>query len=96
MSTLEKSIQITPNHPLNFKKFGFSSLQEIKRKNQYSSYNDFIHNVEVLVWNKKNNKAEFQKIVEIKKIEGIFKTYTIKEINNGVNYIANGFITKTY
>ena len=96
VSTSKKTIQLTPSHPLNFKNIGFSSLYELKKKNNFSSYEEISKDLEVLTWNEKKKKTEFLKIKEIKVIEGEFDTFTIKKISDGKTYIANGFVTVTY
>ncbi len=42
------------------------------------------------------NQTDYKPISVINLIKGNFDTYTILDLNNGFNYIANGFITRIY
>ena len=51
---------------------------------------------EILVWDSLKKQTDYKPISEINLIKGNFTTYTILDINNGFNYVVNGFITRTY
>ena len=96
ISTKDHSLELTPSHPLFTKKYGLISLYALKRQNDYSNFEELVNRVEVLIWNEKKQKSEYQKLISIEKITGIFETHTVLEIDNGKTYIANGFITSVY
>jgi len=93
LSTATKTIELTIDHPLNFKNYGFTSIHKIL---QNLDTNSIINNLEVMTWNDKLKKVEYEKVTHLNKTEGVFDTYTILKIDIGNTYIANGFITKTY
>jgi len=93
LSTATKTIEITVDHPLNFKNYGFSSLNKILQNQDTAS---IINKLEVMTWNDKLQKVEFEKITHLNKIEGDFNTYSILKLDQGNTYIANGFVTRVY
>ena len=96
IKTLDNEIEITPDHLLYIKGYGLSSLYEVKRVQNKTSYSDLINHIEVLVWNKEIQKSEYVKLIDIKVLKGRFETYNILEMEKGKNFIANGFITSVY
>ena len=52
--------------------------------------------IEVLIWNDEKKEPQYIKITEIEVIKGNFETFSIQKLNNGNNYIINGFITSVY
>jgi hypothetical protein len=93
LSTPTKTIELTADHPLNFKNYGFTSISKLLKN---SDTTGIINTMEVMTWNDKLKKTEYEKVIHLTRIEGVFDTYTILKIDNGDTYIANGFITKTY
>ena len=96
ITTSGHTVELTPLHPLYIKGYGLISLVEVRRQNKSLDYQDLVNNIEILVWNDKQQKSEYQKLTSIQKIKGTFETYTIQELEKGMNYIANGFITSVY
>ena len=45
----------------------------------------FFRTNEILVWNDKKQKSEYQKLTSIQKIKGTFETHTIQELEKGMN-----------
>ena len=70
-------------------------IYEIFSRSKFE-YNQLINKVEVLVWNEEESKTDFEKVSNIKMLHGTFETYTILDLENGNNFIANGFITRPY
>jgi len=60
------------------------------------NYEELINDIEILTWNSKTKKLEFEKLSNIQLVHGHFETYAILELKKGNTYIANGFVTKTY
>ena len=96
IKTQNNNIKATKDHPFYVKNYGLISLREILKIKKLYDYNDLSNQFEILVWNEKNNKTEYQVITQINVIEGEFETYTILDLENGRNFIANGFITSIY
>jgi hypothetical protein len=91
LSTSTKTIELTMDHPLNFKNYGFSSVRKLLSNPAVS-----MDSLEVMTWNDKLQTVQYEKVTGVTKLEGVFDTYTILKIDKGDAYIANGFITKTY
>jgi hypothetical protein len=96
ISTPTKKIQITPNHPLYIKDYGFISLSSLMNKMKLTDIKQLEGKIEVLTWNNETGKTEFETITTITKLTGDFQTCTILKIKSGDTYIANGFISKVY
>ena len=96
ISTKDHNVELTPSHPLYIKGYGQTSLYALKRKNNWSNYQDMLNQIEILVWNNDKQKSEYQKLIGIEKINGEFETHTILKLEKGKNYIANGFVTVVY
>jgi hypothetical protein len=96
ISTIDKTVELTPTHPLYIKGYGFTSLIDLKKNKKMANYKDLIGEAKVLVWNQKKQKIEYQKLLQIEKINGEFETHTIISLEKGKTYIANGFITSVY
>lgn len=92
----ERHIDITPNHPLYIKGYGFSSITNYMKTHQLQRYDDLINNIEFMIWNENTLKTEFVKLTAIDMINGLVETFSINQIKEGHAYIANGFVTKTY
>jgi len=89
-------IELTPYHPFYVKGHGLTSLYKLKKSKIFTSYDEMINKLEVLVWNEDLKIAEFKPITNIKVLIGEFETYSIQQIEKGKNYIINGFITSVY
>lgn len=96
VSTATKTIQLTPNHPLYVKGYGFISLDRLRYNKKMDDFTGLIGSVELLTWNSDEKKQEYEKIVNITIETGKFQTYSISQLTKGTNFIANGFVTKTY
>jgi len=96
ISTATKSIDITVNHPIYVKNYGFVSLARLQTIMHAESYSDLINEIEILTWNSDKSITEYEKLINIEIVEGRLETFSIMKISSGTNYIANGFITKTY
>ena len=94
--TPANNIKATKDHPFYIKDYGFISLRELLKKNKLKDYSSLNNKFEVLVWDSIKKEVKYSPISEINTIKGNFITYTILDINDGSNYIANGFITRTY
>ena len=78
------------------KEYGLISLYALKRDSNFSSYQEMLGKVEILVWNSEKQKTEYQKLTKVDKITGDFETHTILKLEKGKTYIANGFVTSVY
>ena len=96
ISTINNTIKATSDHPFYIKNHGFISLKDLLKMKKMKKYNQLINKVEVLVWNEEESKTDFEKVSNIKMLHGTFETYTILDLENGNNFIANGFITRPY
>ncbi|HTO17178.1 MAG TPA: hypothetical protein VLZ83_15540 [Edaphocola sp.] len=96
VTTNSKEIELTPEHPLYFKDYGFTSLSRILHLKGFKKYTDLINQVEILVWDNKKGAMLYEKLKAIELKQGLFETYAILKLKEGDTYIANGFITKTY
>lgn len=96
VSTATKTIQLTPDHPLYVKGYGFISLDRLRYKMKMSDFSSLIDSIELLTWNSDKQQQEYEKITSITIETGKFQTYSISQLTKGTNFIANGFVTKTY
>lgn len=96
IKTSKHIVELTPYHPLYVKGNGLLSLYELRKQNNYLDYQKMVNQIEVLVWNNEKQKSEYQKLISIEKINGVFETHTILEIDKGKTYIANGFVSSVY
>ena len=96
ISTNEYSIKVTPNHPMYFENYGFTSLTKILTKEKLSNYEDLVGRLNVKIWDKEKREPIFVAVTELKEMRGDFKTYTITKLSKGTNYFANGFLQKIY
>lgn len=95
-STEDHTVELTPSHPLHIKDHGLVSLHALKKAYKFADYQELIGEIEILVWDNEKQKSEYQKLVQIEKINGEFETYTILQLEKGKTYIANGFVTSVY
>lgn len=91
-----KELELTSNHPLFIKDFGFSSINKFMKYKNITEYEDLINLIEFGVWDEVKGGLYFEKLKEIKLINGVFETYTIGKIAQGNAFITNGFISKIY
>ena len=96
LKTLNHNITITKNHPLYFEGMGFISIQQIMQEMSVNSIDEIFELPRVLTFNKDTGQIIYEKIDEIKSVNELMQTFTIRKISNNSNYIANGFISKTY
>ena len=96
ISTYENSIKVTPDHPMYFKNYGFTSLAKILSKEKLSNFNDLIGNLKVMIWDNEKMKPIFTNVTKLKELKGDFKTYTVTKLSKGKNYFANGFLQRVY
>ena len=96
IQTETKTIEITINHPVYVKNYGFVSIARLQSLLKTENYKDLINQVEVLTYNPETKTTEYETLVGLNELEGKFETYTISEISTTGAYIANGFITCTY
>jgi len=96
IKTKNQNIKATKDHSFYVKNYGLISLREILKIKRLHDYNELSNQFKILVWNEKKNRTEYEIITQINIIEGEFETYTILDLENGQNFIANGFVTSTY
>lgn len=91
-----KELELTSNHPLYIKDFGFSSINRYMEIKKVDNYADLIDKIYFGLWDDVKGKITYAPLKEIQLIEGDFETYTIGKIGKGETFITNGFITKVY
>jgi len=96
ISTLTKSLTLTKDHPLNIKGHGFISLTRLSKKLNTDIDDLSKESVFILTWDSKSKSLKYEKLREIETLKGRQKTYSIRKISNGSDYIVNGFVTRTY
>lgn len=89
------SIEMTSYHPLYFKGYGFNNLLNIMKSKKLINLKELENELEVLVWDEKCQETTYEKITNIKVIEGEFKTFSILGIDKANTYIINGFVSTT-
>lgn len=94
--TASKSITITPEHPLFVKDYGFVSLKNVKNDMNLTDYDALSDRIEILIWDSELQQIKFEKLKSVMPESGKIKTYSIRKLQTGETYIANGFITRTY
>jgi hypothetical protein len=96
LATENKQIELTFDHPLYIKDFGFSSISRYMQTKNITSYEELIGKVELMVLNEDTNQIAYEKITSIELSKGVFETYSIRKLSTGNTFIANGFVTKVY
>ena len=96
ISTPTKSLTLTKDHPLNFKGHGFISLKRLSKRLNTEIDDLSKENIFILTWDRKSKSLKYEKLNSIQSLEGKQKTYSIRKISNGTDYIVNGFVTRTY
>ena len=96
IATEKRHIELTFDHPLYIKDFGFSSISRYMQTKKINSYADLINKIEILVLDENNQNTVFEKLKKIELTEGIFETYSILQLSAGKTFVANGFVTKVY
>ena len=96
VTSQSRQIEVTPDHPLYFKDHGFLSISRLMEIERCGNYDELSSKAEVLIWNEKTSKLAYEKLVRIEIEHGTFETYTILKVKEGSNFVANGFVTKTY
>lgn len=89
-------IELTSNHPLYIKDFGFSSINRYMEIKKIFNYKDLINKIELGIWDDSNCQIKFEKVKSIELITGVFETVTIGKLYQGNTFITNGFISSTY
>lgn len=93
--TVTGEIQVTGDHPL-YTRNGFSSVNELKKRNNLHDYSGLISKVELLRWNVDKRKFEYESIKSVEVVSGMHNTYSVRALTKGSAYLANGFVTKIY
>lgn len=96
LSTKNKQIELTFDHPLYIKDFGFSSISRYMQTKNIVSYDELIGKIELMVLNEQTKQIEYEKLTGLELTKGIFETYSILKLSSGNTFIANGFVTKVY
>ena len=96
IKTETKNIDITLDHPLYFKDYGFVSVNYLMAKLKVESVNELYNKVELMIYDEETNTTKYEALKFIEKKEGVFETYSILKLKEGENYIVNGFVSKTY
>jgi hypothetical protein len=97
VSTLNKEIIITPEHPLYVEGEGFTSFYALKAKYQTKEWAELLNfEIKFLVFNDLNNQFEFESLKNVEKVSGTFQTYSITQLKDANAYIANGFVNGVY
>ena len=96
ISTPTKSLTLTKDHPLNIKGYGFISLTRLSKKLNTEIDDLSKENVFILTWDSKSKSLKYERLSMLESLKGKQKTYSIRKISNGSDYIVNGFITRTY
>jgi hypothetical protein len=91
-----RTIEITPDHPLYMEGSGFTTLKNLKTAPGDSGYTSLAGNYKVLMWDEVKQTSFYATVGRIEVLHGLFNTVTIRGMNIGSMYIANGFISKTY
>lgn len=91
-----KVIEITHNHPLYIKDFGFSSINKYMEVKAIKHYEDLIGVVEIATWDELKSQITFEKISSFEIITGDFETFALGKLSKGDTYITNGFVSRTY
>lgn len=96
IATEKRQIELTFDHPLYIKDFGFSSISRYMQAKKITEYDDLINKIEILVVDENNQNTVFEKLKKIELTEGTFETYSILQLSEGKTFVANGFVTKVY
>ncbi|MFT5780001.1 MAG: hypothetical protein ACI837_002962 [Crocinitomicaceae bacterium] len=96
ISTDSHTIQMTKDHPVFVKGFGFISMSRLLKMKNAAEYNELIGAIEFMVWDEAAQATKFESLKAIKIKEGLVDTYSIMQLSEGSSFIANGFVTKTY
>lgn len=96
VQTSNKEINITFDHPLYIKDFGFSSLSRFMRTKKIENYQELVGKVELMVYDEERQETKFEPLVGLELTNGRFETYSILKLKEGESFIANGFVTKVY
>jgi hypothetical protein len=96
ISTGAQQIEITPNHPLYLKGYGFISIERYMQSKGITSYQDLVNTIDVLTLHPDTGKQQYKTISRVEELHGVFETYSILKLSRGETYVANGFVTRTY
>ncbi len=96
ISTDSQQIEVTPNHPLYLKAYGFISIERYMQLKGLTHYQDLVNTTEVLTLHPETGEQVYKKISSIEEIHGVFETYSILKLSQGETYVANGFVTRIY
>ncbi|HPH46302.1 MAG TPA: Hint domain-containing protein, partial [Chryseolinea sp.] len=96
ISTDSQRIEVTPNHPLYLKAYGFISIERYMQSKGLTNYQDLVNTTEVLTLHPETGEQVYKKISSIEEMHGVFETYSILKLSKGETYVANGFVTRTY
>ena len=96
IATEKRQIELTFDHPIYIKDFGFSSISRYMQNKKITNYDDLINKIEILVLDENNQNTVYEKLKKIELTEGFFETYSILQLSEGKTFVANGFVTKVY
>jgi hypothetical protein len=95
IKTASGEIQVTGDHPL-YTRTGFSSINALKKRFNLNDYSRLASAVELLRWDSKTKKFEFEAVKSIEVVSGMHNTYSVRALSIGTTYLANSFVTKVY
>lgn len=91
-----KRMQMTPDHPVYVKGYGFISLGRYMAIQKIEDFRHLVDHIELMTWNNEEGKPAYETLRQIKSVEGEFDTYTVLRLSRGETYVANGFVTRVY
>lgn len=95
ISTPSKQIEVTRNHPLYVKGHGFICMDRLLPALGCENYTDLIGRVELMTFNPDAKTLAYEPLTGIRLIKGEFTTYTLRELEHGTTFVANGFVSRT-
>jgi hypothetical protein len=96
VETTNRAIEITFDHPLYIKDFGFSSLARYMHTKKIENFQELVGKIELMVLDETSHQMKFEPLKSLELHQGVFETFSILKIKAGENFIANGFVTKVY
>jgi hypothetical protein len=96
IETESSSLDLTHDHPIYIKGEEFISISQYMIKNKIDDLDALIGKIDFGIYDEKSSQIKFEKLKNIKIIEGFFETYTINQMAGGETFITNGFISKVY
>jgi len=96
VQTTNRAIEITFDHPLYIKDFGFSSLARYMKTKQIANFQELVGKIELMVYDEQRKETVFEPLQGLELTNGRFETYSILKLKQGESFIANGFVTRVY